>query len=147
MSDIVSSSREIGAPAQAIFDLLADPSRHREIDGSGTVRAARDGVPARLSLGAEFAMSMKAGAGYTTKNVVSEFEEGRRIAWHHGLGNEWRYILQPLDDTRTVVTEQWDPTHVRLTLILKLMNARKRSLVAIEGTLDRLAEWAENRAR
>ncbi len=36
------------APPEGIFDLLADPAMHPVIDGSGTVRAALDGNPARL---------------------------------------------------------------------------------------------------
>ncbi len=36
--DTESVERVIPAPAEKIFDLLADPSRHREIDGSGSVR-------------------------------------------------------------------------------------------------------------
>jgi len=54
-SDIVSVERVIAAPADRIFDLLADPARHHDIDGSGSVRDAKDG-PARLELGAKFGM-------------------------------------------------------------------------------------------
>jgi hypothetical protein len=34
-SNVVTVERVIAAEPQAIFDLLADPRRHREIDGSG----------------------------------------------------------------------------------------------------------------
>ena len=34
----VSASRLIGAPAQQLFDLVADPTMHPVIDGSGSVR-------------------------------------------------------------------------------------------------------------
>ena len=37
--NLVTVQRLIPAPAAAIFDLLADPSRHPQIDGSGTVIA------------------------------------------------------------------------------------------------------------
>ena len=63
-----------------IFDLLADPARHRDIDGSGTVRDSKDS-PQRLSLGATFGMSMKVDVSYSMSNTVIEFEENRRIAW------------------------------------------------------------------
>ena len=36
MADVVSVERLIPAPASEIFDLIADPNRHRDIDGSGT---------------------------------------------------------------------------------------------------------------
>ena len=48
--DTVSVERVIPAPAEKIFDLLADPARHRDIDGSGTVRDAKSGSE-RLALG------------------------------------------------------------------------------------------------
>ena len=40
---LTSVERVIETPPQKIFDLLADPSRHPEIDGSGSVRAASAG--------------------------------------------------------------------------------------------------------
>ena len=46
---IVSGTRDIAAPAQVIFDLLADPKRHAEIDGSDMVQAARPSGPESLS--------------------------------------------------------------------------------------------------
>ena len=57
--DVISVERVIDAPPEAIFDLLADPKRHREIDGSGTVRDPR-GTVDRLKLGSRFtALSTK----------------------------------------------------------------------------------------
>jgi uncharacterized protein YndB with AHSA1/START domain len=72
--------RVIPAPSESIFDLLADPSRHHEFDGSGSVRAAKSGAQ-RLELGSGFAMAMKIGIPYTTINEVVEYEPNRRIAW------------------------------------------------------------------
>ena len=41
MSDVESVERVIAAPPEKIFDLLADPARHHDIDGSGSVVIAR----------------------------------------------------------------------------------------------------------
>ncbi len=57
---MVSESIEIAAPASRIFDTLADPRRHVEIDGSHMLRRCLDG-PDRLGLGPEFVMSMRCG--------------------------------------------------------------------------------------
>ena len=66
----VSSSAVVAAPATEIFDLLCDPSRHAEIDGSGMVQASRDGA-LRLALGTRFGMDMKIGPlPYRTSNTV-----------------------------------------------------------------------------
>jgi uncharacterized protein YndB with AHSA1/START domain len=79
-SDVVSVERVIAAPANRIFDLLADPDRHHDIDGSGSVRDAK-AKPTRLTTGAQFGMAMQLGVKYSTLNEVIEFDEGKRIAW------------------------------------------------------------------
>ena len=65
----------VDASPDQIFDLLADPSRHSEIDGSGTVRGSRTSAPQRLGPGAKFGMDMKFGVPYRMTNTVVDFEE------------------------------------------------------------------------
>src|SRR5688500_11116262 len=67
--DVVTVERTIPAPAEAIFALLRDPTRHREIDGSGTVRDAK-GETEPLVLGSRFGMSMKMGLPYSMVSTV-----------------------------------------------------------------------------
>ena len=116
MTEQVTVQRLIPAPAEAIFDLLADPGRHHEIDGSGTIVGARSAGERRLALGDSFGMDMDWGVNYATKNVVVEFEENRRIAWRTFApapldrlftGRTWRYQLEP-QDGGTLVRETWD---------------------------------------
>ena len=78
--DVLTVQRVIRASPVAVFDLLADPARHVDIDGSGTVKASRGGGR-RLALGDSFGMDMLLGVAYSTRNVVVEFDENRRIAW------------------------------------------------------------------
>ena len=137
-SKIISRSRFVPAPAQAIFDLLADPARHRDFDGSGSVQQARSDAPARLSLGATFGMDMKLGMKYKITNTVVEFEEPRLIGWRHFGGHIWRYILEPVEGG-TNVTEQFDWKDNKSHLMLKVMGAIKKNTQSIEATLDRLA--------
>ena len=141
-SKVVSRTREIKAPAQTIFDLLADPRRHHEIDGSGSVQAAQMNAPDRLSLGAKFGMNMKIGLPYRITNTVVEFEEGRQIGWRHFGGHVWRYILEPTE-TGTRVTEQFDWTNNRSPLMLKVMNAIENNAKSMEKTLENLARRFE----
>lgn len=141
-SILVSESKVIAADPQTLFDIVADPSRHPEIDGSGSVRATRPGGPARLSLGAKFAMDMKLGATYKIMNTVVEFDEPNRIAWRHFNGHVWRYLFEAVDGG-TKVTEQWDARPIRWkypVLVLSGFPARNRA--GIRATLDRLAEIA-----
>lgn len=136
---VVEHSRLVNASAQEIFDLLADPTRHAEIDGSGSVQGVVDGrAPERLSLGARFGMKMRIGAPYTIRNEVVEFDEPTRIAWRHLGGHVWRYLLEPVDESSTTVAEQFDATQSRAPFLLKLMRAHRNNGRAIEQTLERL---------
>lgn len=144
MSDTESVERLIAAPPEAIFELLADPRRHHEIDGSGTVREAK-GAPERLALGAKFGMSMKLGIPYSMENEVIEFEEGRRIAWQTRSpspllsrvvgGRIWRYELEPVDGG-TRLRETWDISRERVKAFVAPMRSRTRT--SMERTLARI---------
>ena len=96
---VVRGIRFVPAEPQAIFDLLADPSQHPVIDGSGSVRSATE-APERLALGSKFSMSMKLGVPYKITNEVVEFEEPSLIAWQHMGKHVWRYRLRPVDGDR-----------------------------------------------
>ena len=136
---IVSHSVVVPAPAQDIFNLLADPRRHSEIDGSGSVKAAKVNAPERLSLGSKFGMEMKIVVPYKMTNEVVEFEEGKQIGWRHFGGHVWRYILEPVDGG-TKVTEQFDWNTNKSHLTLKVMNAIENNSKSIQKTLDNLVK-------
>jgi hypothetical protein len=130
--------RFVPAEPQAIFDLLADPSKHALIDGSGSVRGPAGGSAERLHLGAKFGMSMKIGLPYKITNEVVEFDEPSLIAWRHMGGHIWRYRLRPVDGG-TEVTEEFDWGPARSATFLKLTGAIAKNGKAIDATLDRLA--------
>jgi uncharacterized protein YndB with AHSA1/START domain len=143
--DSVSVQRFIAAPPEKIFDVIANPARHPDFDGSGSVKAAEAGSAERLSLGAQFGMSMKRGIGYSMLNTVTEFEENRRIAWSpkpangrggRWVGRIWRYELQPVDGG-TKVTETWDISEEALRFVLRYAGAGQ-TRKAMEKSLDRL---------
>jgi uncharacterized protein YndB with AHSA1/START domain len=149
--DVETVERTIPAPPERIFELLADPRRHPEIDGSGSLRAAKDG-PERLSLGARFGMAMKIGLPYSMVSEVVEFEDGRRIAWQSrppsplgsrlAGGRIWRYELEPLGQG-TVVRESWDISGEKFKALVR--PARKRTRQAMERTLERIEELVTSR--
>ncbi|MFM2047327.1 MAG: hypothetical protein RL383_1404 [Actinomycetota bacterium] len=136
---VISRETVVPSPPGAIFDLLADPRRHCEIDGSGSVRGSEVDAPERLSLGARFGMKMRIVVPYRMTNEVVEFEEGRRIAWRHLGGHVWRYILEPVSGG-TKVTEQFDWTNNRSPLMLRVMRAQEYNAKSIERTLEKLRE-------
>ena len=97
----------IEAPAQKIFDHLADPYAHAYFDGSGTVNKALR-APERLYLGAKFGMGMKIRVPYRITNKVVAFEEGKLITWAHFGRWTWSYQLKSLRENLTEVTEVFD---------------------------------------
>jgi hypothetical protein len=139
---VVSCERLILAEASLIFDILADPSRHAAIDGSGTVQG-HVGKQRRLALGSTFAMKMRFGIPYQIKSRVYEFEEGRLIAWGHLGGHRWRYELKT-EGEHTLVTETFDWSTSRLPIAIQILGYPRRHRSNIEQTLERLAELAES---
>ncbi len=132
----------IHAPAQDLFDLVADPRRHTEFDGSGTVRGHLSG-PDRLSPGATFGMDMRIGFPYRITNTVEEFDEPTVIAWRHLGRHRWRYEFRALDDSTTEVTETFDGSTALLPPALHLIKAYDNNQKAILVTLVRLKHLAE----
>ena len=140
---VIQASRLVKATPQQIFELLADPRKHSLIDGSGSVQNARVNAPERLSLGAKFGMDMKIGLPYRITNEVVEFDEPKQIGWRHMGGHIWRYVLEPANGG-TMVTEQFDWTHSKSPLVLKIRGAFDKNQKAIEATLERLAAQLES---
>jgi hypothetical protein len=133
---------EIDAPANRIFDVIAQPAMHCVVDGSGTVRGRLNG-PDRLFLGAKFGMRMRIGLPYVIRNEVIEFEEDRRIAWRHVNRHVWRYEFTPLDEHRTRVTETFDGTTSRFPAGLQVMKAYQANELAMAKTLVNLKALME----
>ena len=138
----VSVERLIAAPAEQIFAVLTDPSRHREIDGSGTL-AKLTTSNAPLTLGSTFSMRISIGISYTVKNRVLEFEDNRLIAWAHWQGQRWRYELEP-QDGGTLVRETFEWGSAKLPRSIELIGAHRKNVSNMEKTLERLADLVED---
>jgi len=143
--DVVTVERTISAPAAEIFALLSDATRHRDIDGSGTVREAR-GDPEPLRLGTTFGMSMRMGIPYSMVSEVIEFEQDRRIAWQTRgpgpigrfvAGRIWRYELEPVDEG-TLVRETWDITQESALSKPAVRRVAGKTRKNMEATLERI---------
>ncbi|MCO5216314.1 MAG: SRPBCC family protein [Thermomicrobiales bacterium] len=136
----VSRRAVINAPANEIFDLIANPHRHHELDGSGTVGENISG-PQRVQLGDSFSTHMKQfGMKYRTTSTITLFEENRLIEWQVGKVARWRYELRAIDASTTEVTETWDVRHVPFAKMLYLTGMAGRNTKGIEATLRRLQE-------
>ena len=148
--DVVTVERLIPALPERIFALIADPARHREIDGSGTVRDVKPGPSEPLAMGSTFGMHMKVGVPYSMESTIIEFEPNRRIAWQtrppgvfakFGGGRIWRYELEPTNGG-TLVRESWDISQEKVKAIVR--PAAKRTRGAMEKTLERIETIVTN---
>ena len=148
----VSRSIQVAAPAGELFDLIADPHRHPELDGSSTVRSTIKGG-SRLRSGDRFSIGMKMfGLPYRITSRVTQAEEGRLFEWRHPLGHRWRWAFAPTrlgsdtdgSDTNgadaTTVTETFDYSRLGPVQagVIRLLGFPKRNATGIEGTLNRL---------
>jgi uncharacterized protein YndB with AHSA1/START domain len=141
---VVSASREIAAPADKIFELIADPSEQPRWDGNDNLAEADAGQRVR-AVGDVFTMALT--MGVLRDNHVVEFDEGRLIAWRPSEqgkkppGHLWRWRLEPVDDSRTLVTHTYDWS--RLTDKNRLPRARDTTSDKLRASIDRLAQLAE----
>ena len=134
----------INAPADRIFAILANPHRHKEIDGSATIQENISG-PDKLFLGSKFGMKMHLGIDYRIRNTVVEYKENELIAWRH-LGRWiWRYELVNIGPQMTQVTETFDASRAPLIskAWLSLRKAYPWTQKAVAKTLVRLKSTSE----
>jgi uncharacterized protein YndB with AHSA1/START domain len=143
-SRVVSATREVAAPAEVIFELIADPAQQPRWDGNDNLAEAPDGQRVG-GVGAVFTMLITQGS--IRDNHVVEFDEGRIIAWQPAeqggapLGHLWRWELEPVDATHTRVTHTYDWT--LLTDEKRMVRARNTTADRLQASLDGLAALAE----
>lgn len=130
----------VAAPAATIFAMVANPHRHPELDGSGTVRDRPVKGPDLLSLGAKFSVAMKQyGLPYRITSKVTAFEENKLVEWQHPMGHRWRWELIELEPGRTQVTETFDYSTAKSPKSAELMGFPKQNSDGITKTLQALA--------
>lgn len=151
-NDVVSVTATVQAPAESVFNVLADPAQHAAIDGTGWVRESLNGE--RLhGTGQVFRMAMyhdnHPDGHYEMANKVELFEPPHAIAWQPGQltttgeldlgGWIWRYDLTAVNASETEVTLTYDwsavPQQTRQEIEFPPFG-----LDHLEGSLRHLAE-------
>jgi uncharacterized protein YndB with AHSA1/START domain len=153
----ITANITIAAPAETVFDVLADPSTHEAIDGTGWVRQSLDGKHVTRS-GQVFRVAMyhdnHPDKDYEMANRVEVFHPPRAIAWQPGQGDDdaalefggwfWRYDLSPVTPSQTEVTLTYDwsavPAHTREHIGFPPFDSSH-----LDNSLKHLAELAESR--
>ena len=155
----MSATTTINAPAQIVFDVLADPTTHPAIDGTGWVRESLDG-PRLTETGQIFRMAMyhdnHPDKTYEMANKVVVYDPPHAIAWEPGQDVEgdgnlsfggwiWRYDLKAVGPSATEVKLSYDwsavPQHLREVIQFPPFDVEH-----LRNSLRHLAELAE-RAR
>jgi hypothetical protein len=117
----VSATLTVTVPATRVFAVLADPTTHSAIDGTGWVQEAADRAPL-TEVGQVFRVDMyhpgHPNGDYQVVNKVQVLDPPRAIGWLTGQekgdgqlefgGWIWRYDLAPLGPSETAVTLTYD---------------------------------------
>ena len=119
--DNVSATLTVAGPAARVFAVLADPTTHSAIDGTGWVQDTVDRAPL-TEVGQIFRMDMyhpgHPDGDYQVANKVQVLDPPRAIGWLTGTEKDdghlefggwfWRYDLAPLGPSETEVTLTYD---------------------------------------
>ncbi|MEE4023590.1 polyketide cyclase [Gordonia sp. PKS22-38] len=126
----VTATLTIDVPITGVFAVLAEPSTHGAVDGTGWVRDAVDQAPL-TEVGQVFRVNMyhanHPDGDYRISNQVTVIDPPKAIAWLPGQPDDngeldfggwfWRYDLTAIDSTTTEVTLTYDwtdvPPHIR----------------------------------
>lgn len=117
----VSATLTVAVPDARVFAVLADPTTHAAIDGTGWVQEAADRAPL-TEVGQVFRMEMyhpnHPDGDYRVANQVHVLDPPRAIGWRTGTekddgqlqfgGWTWRYDLAPLGPSETAITLTYD---------------------------------------
>jgi hypothetical protein len=139
----VSRSVEVAAPASELFAIVADPRRHHELDGSGTV-GHNIKCPSEMVEGAKFSTKMQMfGLPYWVVSTVTALKQDELFEWLHPVGHHWRWEFEPISPTLTQVTETFDyrntgPIKDALKYYQRFGFVRS-NVKGIEATLTKLA--------
>ena len=153
MADRIEVSRQIAAPADKIFALLASPEGHVAIDSSGMLQSSSgDSVKAAgdtfvIHMDRESLNDFPELGKYDVTVLFTTYEQDREIAWtptgNLNLNHVYGYRLEP-NDEGTLVTQYYDWSAIE-------QNWRDMNIfpviseTALRATLGILARTVESR--
>ena len=144
----ITVERTIQASSADVFDVLSNPERHVELDGSGFVIS--DEKTNRIQgTGDVFTMNMTGdhmGGDYQTDNHVTGFSQNHLLAWQTApAGQEppgwqwvWELTQQGPDSTEVELTYDW--SSVTDKALLAKLNFPLVEQEQLEASLAKLAE-------
>lgn len=148
----ITVSRTIDASAAQLFEVLSNPERHAELDGSGFVLS--DEKSDRITAtGQVFTMNMTGdhmGGDYQTDNHVTGYDPNKMLAWKTAPagveppGWEWLWQLDAQGPDATEVSVTYDWSKVTDKDLLQKLSFPLVPESALEASLGHLAEAVAN---
>jgi len=149
-STSITVERVIDAPVDRIFDVISNPRRHLEIDGSGFMRSIEHAGRIQ-EVGEVFTVNMDGphmGGEYKTDNHVTGYAKDKLVAWKTAPagteppGWEWLWELESQGPDATLVRHTYDWSKVTDKDLLQQVGFPLVSKDQLEDTLNRLAAAA-----
>ena len=144
----ITVERTINASSDAVFDVLSNPARHPELDGSGFIRSD-EGTNRIQHTGDVFTMNMSGdhmGGDYRTENHVVGYSPNQLLAWRTAPagkeppGWQWVWELESQGSDSTLVRHTYDWSDVTDQALLQKIGFPLVSQDQLEDTLVRLDE-------
>jgi uncharacterized protein YndB with AHSA1/START domain len=143
----------IAAPPDRLWAIVADPTRHPELAGSGEPQQTSLTTPGPLTVGSRFESRQKwLNMKYTSHSEVLACEEPRLLRWMVDKQTEWEFRFEPVaagnDEvagTQLTHSYRWDvklPGPLRLFLSPLLRIRHRTNTRAMLGTVRNLARLA-----
>ncbi|MET4079891.1 hypothetical protein ABIB53_003084 [Janibacter sp. UYMM211] len=143
----ITVQRTVDASAKDLFEVLTNPKRHTELDGSGFVRS--DERSNRIQgVGDVFTMNMEGdhmGGEYQTDNHVTAYAENTMVGWQTApagtdpKGWEWLWELDAQGPDSTLVSLTYDWSKVTDKELLQQVSFPLVSKGQLEDSLGNLA--------
>ena len=138
---------QINAPAEALWNIVADPKRHPELAGSGEPRETWLVGEGPIRVGSTFESRQNVlGVKYTSRSEVVACEAPRLLRWTTAGQIDWEFRFEPTD-AGTMVTHsvQWRvgaPAPVQLLVRPVLKRRRDQHVRGMVKTIRNLARLA-----
>ena len=146
----ITVERTIQAPTADVFNVLSNPERHAELDGSGFVKS--DDKSNRIqAVGEVFTMNMSGdhmGGDYQTENHVTGYATNQLLAWQtapagqEAPGWQWVWELEADGSEATKVRHTYDWSNVTDPELLQKLSFPLVTQSQLEDTLVNLDQAA-----
>lgn len=106
--NVIAAETTLTARAEDVYALVANPARHAELDGGGTIQNLSKGEDAEFKEGDTFSQKMVLGITYTLPMTVTRAEKNRAVTWLHPGKHTWAWDIFDNNDGTVTVRETFD---------------------------------------